>query len=82
MSASPATIGRTFWLTTRYDSKSELKKRIKQREQEEKKAAKAAAQPAKEKPEKKASAEEEEGELTPNVCLGITRDCIYEIDKV
>jgi len=52
-------------------SKSELKKRQKQREQEEKKRAKAAAAPPKaEKAGKKpASAEDEEAELTPNVCL-------------
>jgi len=57
-------------LTTIY-SKSELKKRQKQREQEEKKKAKAAAAPPKaEKADKKpASAEDEEAELTPNVCI-------------
>lgn len=47
-------------------SKSELKKRIKQREQEEKKRQKAASSvPQAEK--KAASAEEQESELTPNV---------------
>ena len=46
-------------------SKSELKKRIKQREAEKKKAEKAAAAPP--KPEKKKSEEEEESNLTPNV---------------
>ena len=52
-------------------SKSELKKRQKQREQEEKKKAKAAAAPPKaEKAGKKpTSAEDEEAELTPNVCI-------------
>jgi hypothetical protein len=47
-------------------SKSELKKRIKQRDVEKKKAEKAAAAKAN-APEKKKSAEEEEKELTPNV---------------
>ncbi len=46
-------------------SKTELKKRQKQRETEQKKAAKAANAPP--KSEKKASAEEEESNLTPNV---------------
>lgn len=46
-------------------SKTELKKRQKQRETEQKKAAKAASAPP--KAEKKASAEEEESNLTPNV---------------
>lgn len=48
-------------------SKSELKKRQKQRTLEEKKKEKAAAAPSKPKPEKTASAEEEESQLTPNV---------------
>lgn len=47
-------------------SKSEYKKRQKQREQEKKKAAKATTQPT-EKAPKKVSAEDEEAELTPNV---------------
>ncbi|KAI4284734.1 MAG: hypothetical protein L6R38_001190 [Xanthoria sp. 2 TBL-2021] len=47
-------------------SKSELKKRQKQRTLEEKKKEKAAAAPSKPKPEKTASAEEEESQLTPN----------------
>ncbi|KAI9672964.1 MAG: lysyl-tRNA synthetase [Caeruleum heppii] len=47
-------------------SKSELKKRIKQRLQEEKKREKAAAAPPKSVPEKKANAEEEEEQLTAN----------------
>ncbi|CAL8578817.1 lysyl-tRNA synthetase [Xanthoria parietina] len=47
-------------------SKSELKKRQKQRALEEKKKEKAAAAPSKPKPEKTASAEEDESQLTPN----------------
>lgn len=52
-------------------SKSELKKRQKQREQEEKKKAKAAAAPPKAENagRRTASAEDEEAELTPNVCI-------------
>ncbi len=48
-------------------SKSELKKRIKQRQKDEEKAKKAAAAPPKPVKEKKSNAEEEEKELTPNV---------------
>ena len=48
-------------------SKSELKKRQKQRELEEKKKAKAAAAPAKTE-KTPTSAEEQEADLTPNVC--------------
>ena len=48
-------------------SKSELKKRVKQRELDEKKQAKAAAAPP--KAAKKMSAEEQESNLTPNVGL-------------
>ena len=51
-------------------SKSELKKRIKQREQEKKKQEKAAAAPQKPVVAKKENAEAEESTLTPNV-----RDC-------
>ena len=47
-------------------SKSELKKRIKQREQEEKKQKKAAQAPP--RPEKKTSTKYEEADLNPNVC--------------
>lgn len=47
-------------------SKSELKKRQKQRANDEKKREKAAAAPP--KAEKPRSAEEEESNLTPNVC--------------
>ena len=50
-------------------SKSELKKRIKQRQKDEEKAKKAAAAPPKPVKEKKSNAEDEEKELTPNVCL-------------
>lgn len=50
-------------------SKSELKKRIKQRQKDEEKAKKAAAAPPKPVKEKKSNAEEEEKELTPNVSL-------------
>ena len=46
-------------------SKSELKKRIKQRQAEEKKKERAATAPP--KAEKKKSVEEEEDNLTPNV---------------
>lgn len=46
-------------------SKSELKRRTKQRENEKKKAEKAAAMPARPKQEKKEDAAEE---LNPNVC--------------
>ena len=50
-------------------SKSELKKRIKQREQEERKASKQAAHPlAQAQSSKTPSAEDAEAELTPNVC--------------
>ena len=48
-------------------SKSELKKRQKQREKERKAAEKAAAAPPKPAQQKKASAEEDESNLTPNV---------------
>jgi lysyl-tRNA synthetase class 2 len=48
-------------------SKSELKKRQKQRQQEEKKREKAAAAPSKPAPAKKANAEDDEKDLTPNV---------------
>ena len=48
-------------------SKSELKKRQKQREQEEKKKAKAAAAPPKAE-KNPTSAEQQEADLTPNVC--------------
>lgn len=48
-------------------SKSELKKRQKQRELEEKKKAKAAAAPAKAE-KNPTSAEQQEADLTPNVC--------------
>lgn len=48
------------------DSKSELKKRQKQRVNEEKKREKAVAAPP--KAVKNVSAEEEESNLTPNVC--------------
>ena len=47
-------------------SKSEVKKRTKQREQEEKKQKKAAQAPP--RPEKKTSTKYEEAELNPNVC--------------
>lgn len=47
-------------------SKTELKKRQKLREREAKKKEKEANAPP--KPEKKVSAEEEEANLTPNVC--------------
>ena len=50
-------------------SKSELKKRQKQREQEEKKKAKAAAAPPKME-KNPTSAEQQEADLTPNVCGG------------
>ncbi|KAK5013286.1 lysyl-tRNA synthetase [Cryomyces antarcticus] len=53
-------------VTGEHVSKSELKKRKKQREKDDKKAEKAAAAPP--KPVKKVSAEENEAELTPNVC--------------
>ena len=54
-------------------SKSELKKRIKQREQEEKKAAKQAAHPhVQAQTAKKSSTEDAEAELTPNVCPVVT----------
>lgn len=49
------------------NSKSELKKRMKQREQDQKKAAKAATAPP--KVQKHTSAEEEESHLTPNVSV-------------
>lgn len=49
-------------------SKSELKRRQKQREKDARKKEKEAAAPP--KVEKKASAEEEEANLTPNVSLG------------
>jgi lysyl-tRNA synthetase, class II len=49
-------------------SKSELKKRQKARAQEEKKKEKAAKAPPKPTPEKKLSAEDEESELSANVC--------------
>lgn len=48
-------------------SKTELKRREKQRLQEEKKKEKAANAPSKPGLPKKASAEEDESELTPNV---------------
>lgn len=48
-------------------SKSELKKRLKQRELEEKKKAKAAAAPVKAE-KNPTSAEQQEADLTPNVC--------------
>ncbi len=50
-------------------SKTELKKRQKQRDREEKKQEKAAAAPPKPAQQKKVSAEEEESHLTPNVYL-------------
>lgn len=53
-------------------SKSELKKRIKQRQKDEEKAKKAAAAPPKPVKEKKSNAEEEEKELTPNVSFILT----------
>lgn len=49
-----------------YTSKSELKRRTKQREIEQKKKEKAAAAPP--KAEKQMSVEEAENNLTPNVC--------------
>lgn len=50
-------------------SKSELKKRQKQRETERKKAEKAAAAPPKTEKKKKAGADEiDESQLNPNVC--------------
>lgn len=52
-------------------SKTELKKRQKMREREAKKKEKEANAPP--KPEKKVSAEEEEANLTPNVCSICTR---------
>lgn len=48
-------------------SKTELKKRQKLREREAKKKEREAAAPP--KPEKKVSAEEEESNLSPNVCF-------------
>jgi len=48
-------------------SKSELKKRQKQRETERKKAEKAAAAPPKQ--EKKKTGDVDESDLNPNVCL-------------
>ena len=64
-------------LTAEMVSKSELKKRQKQRDIEKKKREKAAAAPA--KAEKKVSAEEEESNLTPNVCNNslFLRQCAY-----
>jgi len=54
-------------VTGEYVSKSELKKRQKQREKDAKKAEKAAAAPPPTaKPKKAASAEEEEAHLNPN----------------
>lgn len=50
-------------------SKSELKRRQKNREKEAKKKEKEAAAPAKPKQEKQKSAEDEESNLTPNVCF-------------
>lgn len=50
-------------------SKSELKRRQKNREKEAKKKEKEAAAPAKPKQEKQKSAEDEELNLTPNVCF-------------
>ena len=62
-----------FPLTHR--SKSELKKRNKQRELEEKKKQRAAAAPA--KAEKHVSAEEAENNLTPNVCTATPQSIFY-----
>jgi lysyl-tRNA synthetase class 2 len=51
-------------------SKSELKKRQKQRQKEAEKAKKAAEKPVSETPaKKKSSAEADEKELNPNVCI-------------
>ena len=52
-------------------SKSELKKRQKQRDNERKKAEKAAAAPQKQ-PAKKKEGEIDESELNPNVSLALT----------
>ncbi|MCJ1450028.1 lysyl-tRNA synthetase [Mycoblastus sanguinarius] len=60
-------------------SKSELKKRQKQRDLDEKKRAKAAAAPP--KAEKNVSAEEQEAELTPNQYFEIRSRKIQELRK-
>ena len=57
----------SVWEANNVASKSELKRRTKQRELEEKKNKKAAAAPP--KAEKQMSAEEAENNLTANVCL-------------
>ncbi|KAL6714486.1 lysyl-tRNA synthetase [Lecanora helva] len=62
-------------------SKSELKKRQKQRELEEKKKAKAAAAPPKTEKKSNTSAEEQEAELTPNQYFEIRSRRIQEFRK-
>ena len=62
-------------------SKSELKRRQKNREKEAKKKEKEAAAPAKPKQEKQKSAEDEELNLTPNVCFALFRNRQFSLSS-
>ena len=66
--------------TDHLHSKSELKKRQKQRANDEKKKEKAAAAPP--KAEKQKSAEEEESNLTPNVCGHSLQDVLKARERL